>query len=115
MRYFRRSGPSILVEDGPDLKRFVTGPVPPSDDNPQGVPGARLAYDDSQEDQARHAEQLAGAPGWYEVDANDKPVFPDQTPAFVLLAEPPAPFTRTFPSFGASAQAPETPADEPES
>jgi hypothetical protein len=72
----------VLLKD--HLERFVDGPHSPSEDDPEGIRGQRVTYDESQENQAQYADQLAASPGWYEVDVNDVPVFPkaeDETPA----------------------------------
>lgn len=86
MRYFRRSGPSQLVVDGTGLKRFIEGPDPVSQ-----TPGGILAYDDTDPIQARFAEQFSRTPGWYEIDKDGTPIFPEpKTAPEVTEPGPPA-------------------------
>jgi hypothetical protein len=86
MRYFRRSGPSTIVRDGDGTARFITGP-----DAETGELGGILAYDDSDEAQARFAEQYTYTPGWYEVGQDGEPVPPQDARARASAEEEPAP------------------------
>ncbi len=76
MRYFRRSGPTLVLSEPGRGDRLVRGPT-------EGEPGTIVAYDDSYPDEAGWAEQMAATPGYYEVDANGLPAiapppYPDE-------------------------------------
>lgn len=78
MRYFRRSGPTVILQESQQRNpRLVKGPT-------DTEPGTLVAYDDTWPDEAGWAEQMAGTPGYYECDANGLPVGsppPKPTPA----------------------------------
>ena len=113
MRYFRRSGPDVLVWDPPDLVRMIAGPKPAytAEDGTEveGVESGRIAYDESDPRQAQWADQLTGAQGWYEVDANGDALVPAEPEA-----EPPAPSPVANPVTSGTLIPPPSPAPEPE-
>lgn len=94
MRYFRRSGPTLVLQESQSrTPRLVEGPRPASDSEP-GRPGTIVAYDDAYPDEAVWAEQLAHTPGFYECDAAGNPVNMAPRTATaepVVLAPVPAP------------------------
>lgn len=85
MRYFRRSGPTLVLQESQSRSpRLVEGPRPATDTE-AGRPGTIVAYDDSYPDEAGWAEQMAHTPGYYECDATGEPL---AAPARVATAAP---------------------------
>jgi hypothetical protein len=74
MRYFRRGGPDVLIFESESRQRFVRGPQQPTEENPDGVPGETVAYEEDEELGDRMIEQLSHDPYWYEVDGRGDPV-----------------------------------------
>lgn len=70
-----------MVRDGNGTERFVPGPNAEA-----GTPGGIIAYDDTDPEQAIFAEQFTRTPGWFEVDKDGNPVFPEPEKS----EEPPA-------------------------
>jgi hypothetical protein len=77
MRYFRRGGPDVLIFESTESQRFVTGPVFATEENPEGVPGGTVAYDEEDETLGkRMCAQLEADTSWYEVDGRGDPLPP---------------------------------------
>lgn len=90
MRYFRRGEGDCVVRDGNGMERFVKGPDPEA-----GQPGGRIAYDDTDPQQAKYADAMAVHSGWHEETKDGtpiprpkrQPVVTPPTPEEVALAE----------------------------
>lgn len=93
MRAFRRTGPSIVLQETPARARRIAGPH-------DGEPGDLVEYDDTNPDEAKWADALAADPYFVEV-VEQRPAYATPT-----IAEPAPPAPEPAP------EPPDTP-DEP--